>query len=538
MIPAGGASKIKGIPRMTRLFIAICVVMGMVLPAAAQDENVLRWASRGDALTFDPHGQNETPTITALTQVYETLVSRDAALTLMPRLATSWEITEPTVWEFQLREGVTFHDGTPFTAEDVAFSLTRAQGDSSDFRSLINTIESVEVVSDHVVRVHTSVPTPLLVANLTDVFIMSAAWSSTHNVEEAQDFAAGEENYAVRHANGTGPFTLELREPDIRSVFTRFDGWWGLEVFEPHNVDRIIYTPITNDATRVAAILSGEVDFVLDPPLQDLRRLESAPGLQVQQTAQVRTIFFGLDQASDELRSSNIRGANPFADRRVRLAMYQAIDIDAIQSRIMRGLSQPAGVIISPPINGHTAALDTRPGFDPDAARQLMADAGYADGFSVTLDCPNNRYVNDEAICQATVAMLARIGIEVTLDAQPKSLHFPKIDNRETDFYMQGWGVPTLDSEYVFQFLYYTGRRNNGTGYSNARLDELTDLMAQELDEARRNEMIAEAWAIATEDIVFLPLHHQVIVWAVSDEFDQPIVANNTPQFYMGRFTD
>ncbi len=523
---------------MTRLLIAVCLLAGMVLPALAQDEHVLRWASRGDALTFDPHGQNETPTITAISQVYETLASRDAELNLIPRLATSWEVTEPTIWTFHLREGVTFHDGTPFTAEDVAFSLIRAQGDSSDFRSLINTIDYIEIVTDHLIRVHTTVPTPLLVNNLTDVFIMSAAWSREHDVEDAQDFAAGDENYAVRHANGTGPFVMELREPDVRSVFTRFDGWWGLEVFEPHNIDRIVYTPITNDATRVAALLSGEVDFVLDPPLQDLRRLENAPGLQVQQIPQVRTIFFGLDQGSAELRSSNIRGSNPFADRRVRQAIYQAINIEAIHERIMRGLSQPAGVIISPPINGYTEALDTRPAFDPEVARQLMVDAGYGDGFSVTLDCPNNRYVNDEAICQSVVAMLARIGIDVTLDAQPKSLHFPKIDNRETDFYMQGWGVPTLDSEYVFQFLYYTGRRNNGTGYSNPRLDELTDVMAQELNEDLRNEMIAQAWAMATEDLVFIPLHHQVIVWAMSDRFEQPIVANNTPQFYMGHFSE
>ena len=260
--------------------------------------------------------------------------------------------------------------------------------------------------------------------------------------------------------------------------------------------------------------------------------------MRTEQTAQIRTIYFGLNQGDDELESSNIRGANPFADVRVRRAVYQAINIEAIQSRIMRGLSYPAGIITPPPVNGNTPELDSRFPYDPDASRQLMADAGYADGFEVTLDCPNDRYVNDEAICQAVVGMLARIGIDVTLDAQPKSLHFPKIDNRETDFYMGGWGVPTLDSEYVFQFLYYTGRTSNGTGFSNARVDELTDLMSRELDPEIRNAYIAEAWQIVRDDITFVPLHHQVIVWAMRDGFEQPIVPNNTPQFYMGSFTD
>jgi len=517
---------------MTALTVALLLIM-----PAAHAENVLRWASRGDALTFDPHGQNETPTIQALYQVYEPLVSRDAELVMIPRLATSWEIVAPTIWEFQLRSGVTFHDGTPFSAEDVVFSIERAKGDTSDFKNLLTMVESVEVVGPTTVRIHTNAPAPLLSANLTDVFMMSRAWAETHGVTSAQDFDLGDENYAVRNANGTGPFMLELREPDIRTVMTRNDNWWGLETFPAHNIDRIIYTPIGNDATRIAALLSGEIDFIIDPPLQDLRRIESAPSLRLQQTAQVRTIYFGLNQGDPELASSNIRGANPFADIRVRQAVYQAIDIEAIRDRIMRGLSAPAGIITPPAVHGWTEELDTRFAFDPDAARALMADAGYADGFSVRLDCPNNRYVNDEAICQAAVAMLARIGIDVSLDAQPKSLHFPKIDNQETDFYMQGWGVPTLDSEYVFQFLYVTGR-TQGTRFSNARVDELAELMSQELDPVQRDAYIAEAWQIVRDDIVFVPLHNQVIVWALRDGFEQPIVANNTPQFYMGAFTD
>jgi len=521
-----------------RLFAALLAALITAAPMAAQAENVLRWASRGDALTFDPHGQNETPTITALTQVYETLVGRDAELNMIPQLATSWDIVEPTVWEFQLRGDAVFHNGEPFTADDVVFSIERAKTEPSDFRSLLTSVSHAEEVSPFVVRIHTTQPMPLLPANLTNLFMMNRDWSDEHQVVTAQDFDAGDENYAVRHSNGTGPFVLEIREPDIRTVMVRNDTWWGLSVYNPHNIDRIVYTPISNDATRIAALLSGELDFVLDPPLQDLRRINAAPGLHTEEVAQVRTIYFGLNQRNEELASSNIEVRNPFADRRVRQAVYQAIDIDAIHSRIMRGLSRPAGIVTPSPVNGWTEELDTRLPFDPDAARTLLSDAGYPDGFEITLDCPNDRYVNDESICQATVSMLARIGIDVTLDAQPKSLHFPKIDNRETDFYMGGWGVPTLDSEYVFQFLYHTGRTSNGTGFSNARVDELTDLMSRELDPEQRNAYIAEAWQIVRDDITFVPLHHQVIVWALRDGFEQPIVANNTPQFYMGTFRD
>jgi len=520
---------------MLRSLTFLLLVALLALPAQAK--NTLRWASQGDALTFDPHAQNETPTITGLQQVYDTLVTRSADLEMEPALALTWEPVEPTVWEFTLREGVVFHDGDTFDAQDVKFSLDRALQKTSDFAPLLSEVKEVRVTGPLTVQIETKAPAPLLPANLTNVFIMSKEWTEANDIVTVQDYARGEETYAVRHANGTGPFKLKLREPGVRTVLEKFDAWWGAGP-DMHNIDEIIYRPIENDATRVASLLSGEIDFLLDPPLPDLRRIERTPGLIVKQVPQIRTIFFGLDQASEELRFSNVKGKNPFADKRVRQAVYQAINIDAIQRVIMRGLSVPAGMIIAPGVNGHTEALDTRPPHNPEAAKALLAEAGYPDGFEVKLDCPNDRYMNDEAICQAVVSMLGKIGIKVSLDAQPKSLHFPKIDNRTTDFYMQGWGVPTLDSHYVFNFLYYTGRRNNGTGYSNPQLDALTDAMAQELDPEKRNAMIRQAWEIVLDDIVFVPLHHQVIVWTMREEFDMPVTANNTPQFRWGRFKD
>lgn len=364
---------------------------------------------------------------------------------------------------------------------------------------------------------------------------MSKAWSETHDTLVPQRFAQGEENYAVRNANGTGPFSLELRQQDIRTRLIRHEDWWGLTE-HPHNIDAIEYQPITNSSTRVAAILSGEVDFVLDPPLQDLARIEAMPGLQVSRTPEMRTIFFGLDQARSELRTSDIKGRNPFSDIRVRQAMYQAIDVNAIKLKIMRGNAIPAGLLTAPGVHGWSETLDERIPYNVKEAQRLIEEAGYPNGFSVKLDCPNDRYINDEAICQAVVGMLAKINIRVSLDSQPKALHFPKIENQETDFFMLGWGVPTVDSEYVFNFLYRTNAEWNAGGYSNPALDELIDAMTRETIPSVRDALIEQAWQLAKADIVYLPIHHQTLAWAMSKSLTLPIDSNNSPQFEYANF--
>ena len=507
------------------------VLLACVMTTAAAAENVLRWASQGDPLTYDPHSANESPTIGASTQVYEALVNRNWKLEKEPSLAVSWEIVNPTTWEFKLRKGVTFHDGTPFTAEDVAFTVKRANGETSEFRNYIKSVVETKILDDYTIQLITSGPNPILADQLTFVFIMSKKWCEKHGVTEATSFKDKAETYAVRHANGTGPFMLELREPDIKTILVKNPNWWGLKQ-NPHNIDKIIYTPITNAATRVAALLSGEVDFLLDPPLQDLDRIKADPNLKVQQTAQIRTIFYGVDQGSAELRSSNIKGKNPFKDPRVRKAMHMAIDIDAIQKKVMRGMSVPANVITPPGVHGYPKDLDEqRPPYDPEKAKALLAEAGYPDGFKVTLDCPNNRYNNDERICQATVGMLGKIGIDVNLVAQPKTLHFPKITGRKTDFYMLGWGVATLDSHYVFTYLLDSGGPWNGCMYSNPRVDELTRAMEVEMDLTKRDKMIRETWEIITNEQVYIPLHHQVIAWGLSKRLEMPMEPNDQPQF-------
>lgn len=522
---------------LKNLVSALIVSVVLAWPAGEADaKNLIRWASQGDALTADPHAVNELPTNSASRKIYDSLVYADKDLKLIPWLATSWKLISPTTWEFQLREGVRWQDGSPFTADDVKFSFERALSPTSDFKNQIAGVEGVKIIDDHLVHIITKGPNPILPNQLTTIFMMSKAWCEMHNVAKPQNRAAKEETYAVRHAMGTGPFKLKIREPDVRTVLIRNDEWWGLKDF-PHEVDEIVYTPIANQATRVAALLSGELDFVLDPPLQDLKRIKNTPGVKLKQTAQDRTIFLGMNQGRTELLTSDVKGKNPLKDKRVRQALFQAIDIEAIKEKVMRGHAVPAGMITAPPVHGYTKALDKRHPYDPTAAKELLAAAGYPNGFSIRLDCPNNRYINDEAICQAVAGMLGKIGVKVTLSAIPKTLHFPKIKNRETDFYMLGWGVPTLDSHYVFSYLTRSGDKTwNGTGFKDPEIDQLIDQMEIEVDFATRDAMIAKVWERMRDEIIYLPLHHQVIVWAMRDRIDIPIVADGGVRFIYTEF--
>ncbi|MEM9047889.1 MAG: ABC transporter substrate-binding protein [Pseudomonadota bacterium] len=503
-------------------------VSALTLGLAAEGvsaENVLRWTSQGDALTLDPMSQNEGPTNTMNGMIYESLVTRDAGLALQPELAESWT-SAADGWTFKLREGVKFHDGSDFTAEDVVFSFERAKSESSDFKEQAKAVASVEVIDDYTVKLVTDGPNPILPNQLTSIYMMDKGWAEANNVTLPQDFAAKEETFAVRNANGTGPFMVTSRAPDELTVLSAFDGWWGKGSF-PGNVDTIEYRPIANAATRVAALLSGEVDFVLDPPLQDLKRIEATEGLKITTVAQIRSIFFGMDQGVDELRTSNIKGENPFRDVRVREAINLAIDKDAIQRVVMEGLSFPTGMITPPGVLGNTPDNDPPYPYDPDKAKALLTEAGYPEGFSIQLDCPNNRYNNDEKICQAAVAMLARVGIDVSLSAIPKAQHFPKIQNRTTDFYLLGWGVPTLDSHYVFSYLLDKAGSWNATGYDNARVNEITGLITTETDIEKRTALITEAWGIIKDEMPYAPIHHQVIAWAMADGLVAPIAADD-----------
>ena len=514
-------------------FIKIFFAILFVFVSTHSFAKTIKWSMQGDSLTLDPHAQNEGPTTQVSRQVYEALVTRGLDMSIEPQLATDWKTTDPNTWVFNLRKDVKFSDGTDMTAKDVVFSILRAKQPTSDFKEYISTISDVKEIDNYTVQVSTSKPNPILLNQLSNIFIMSKKWSIDFGATVSQNWDGGEETFSATNAMGTGPFKITLREPNTKTVFERNSNWWGS--MKDNSVSEIHLLPIKNSATRVAALLSGEVDLVTDAPVQDLARIGNSADHEVVSTAQMRTIFLGMDQAADKLRSGNT-GDNPFKKKEVRQALYQAIDIEAIKKKVMRGLSEPAGIITFPGVNGYTEELDKRLPYDVDAAKKLLADAGYPKGFDVELRCPNDRYVNDEAICTAVVGMLGKIGVNVNLFAQTKSKHFKELKEDKGDFYMLGWGVPTLDSHYVFHYLYESGASWNKVNFSNSDVDAAIRVMEGEVDLDKRNAAIANAWKIVKDDISYLPLHHQVISWATKNNVDVPIRPNNEPLFRFASF--
>ena len=514
-------------------FIKIFFAILFVFVSTHSYAKTIKWSMQGDSLTLDPHAQNEGPTTQVSRQVYEALVTRGLDMSIEPQLATDWKTTDPNTWVFNLRKDVKFSDGTDMTAKDVVFSILRAKQPTSDFKEYISTISDVKEIDNYTVQVSTSKPNPILLNQLSNIFIMSKKWSIDFGATVSQNWDGGEETFSATNAMGTGPFKITLREPNTKTVFERNSNWWGS--MKDNTVSEIHLLPIKNSATRVAALLSGEVDLVTDAPVQDLARIGNSADHDVVSTAQMRTIFLGMDQAADKLRSGNT-GDNPFKKKEVRQALYQAIDIEAIKKKVMRGLSEPAGIITFPGVNGYTKDLDKRLPYDVDAAKKLLADAGYPKGFDVELRCPNDRYVNDEAICTAVVGMLGKIGVNVNLFAQTKSKHFKELKEDKGDFYMLGWGVPTLDSHYVFHYLYESGASWNKVNFSNSEVDAAIRVMEGEVDLDKRNAAIANAWKIVKDDISYLPLHHQVISWATKNNVDVPIRPNNEPLFRFASF--
>lgn len=501
---------------MRRTLLASALAAAMLLPLAGHTKT-LRWASQGDILTMDPHAQNEGLTIAASSYVYEPLVQYDQDFNLVPGLATKWQQATPTLWRFTLREGVTFHDGTPFTADDVAFSIERALAPTSNFKAYVNGIKQARPTGELTVEIETDGPNPVLLRQLTNVFIMNRAWAEKNNTTAPQDFSNNEETHSARNTNGTGPYVLKTREVDVRTVFESNPNWWNKEA-KVGNVTEVIYTPIKQNATRTAALLSGEIDFVLDPAAQDLDRLRQQA--KVVEGNEYRTIYIGLDQKSPELKYSDVKDKNPFADVRVREALYRAIDIEALKKAVMRGLSAPTGTMIAPQVHGWSEQLAQRVPYDVNKAKQLLTDAGYEDGFGFTLDCPNNRYINDEAICQAVVGMWARIGIDAKLNSMPRATYFPKVQSYDTSAYLFGWGVPTFDALYTLQSLFHSkgdgadGSFNLGN-YENKEVDALVTRIKTETDEAKRDEAIHQALTLHAQDFGHIPLHDQVIPWAM-----------------------
>jgi len=498
-------------------FRAAVVAVALLLAMGVQAKT-FRYSSQGDITTIDPHGNNEGFTNAYLDNIYEPLVTRGKDLKIEPALALSWQQMSPTQMRFKLRPDVRFHDGSPFNADDVVFSFQRALSDTSNFKPYLAGVKEARKVDDLTVDVITEGPAPVLVPQLTEIRMMSKAWCTKHNVLKPQDYKAKEETFASRNANGTGPFILRSREADVKTVAVLNSNYWGKR---DGNVTEIVYQPIKSDATRLAALISGEIDFVLDPPPQDVPRLKQDAKIKVVEGNENRTIFLGMDQFRDELQYANVKGKNPFKDKRVREAVQNAIDLQAIKTQVMRGLSFPSAVMMAPQVDGYPKDLDKPQPPNRERAKKLLAEAGYPNGFEVTLDCPNNRYVADEKICVAIAGMLAQVNIKVKVNAMPRAQYFPKIQNLDTSFYMLGWGVPTFDSQYSLQSLMRTRIEKTADGdynlgrYSNAKVDEGIDKLKTETDTKKRAALALEISKVHQADVGHIPLHHQVIPWAM-----------------------
>lgn len=475
-----------------------------------------RYAFRVDPATLDPQAIAETFTLSWLGQVYEPLVARGKKLELIPGLATKWEQPDPLTWRFTLRPGAKFHGGEPFTADDVVFTIDRVKMEGSDMGYTVNSVKTVKKIDDLTVDMVLEKPNPILPYQITSTYMMSKSWAEANGAGKPASVKAKIENFASTNANGTGPFKIKSRQAGVRTVLEPHEAWWGKK---EHNLTEVIFTPIQADATRVAALLSGEVDMVYPVPQQDVARITAAGKFDVLQGSELRTIFLNMDQKRDELLEGSVKDKNPLKDVRVRKAIYQAIDIQAIKDRIMGGSSRVTGIMVAPGVTGYDAALDTRYPFDPEASKKLLADAGYKDGFEMGMDCPNDRYVNDEKICQAVVGMLARIGLKVNLLAQTRTKYFEKILSRNTTFSLLGWQPLSYDAHSTFQETMVTPAGKAGTynvgSYSNPKIDELTNAVETEADPAKRQALISQVLSIHKEDVGHIPLHQAALAWGL-----------------------
>lgn len=510
--------------------------------AAPGSTQTLRYANQGDLKSLDPYTLNEVTTLAHLGHVYEGLIARDKDLNIVPALAERWDTPEPTRWRFHLRRGVKFHNGDDFTADDVVFSANRVRAKGSNMQTRMPVEAQVVKVDDYTVDFVLKTPDPILITQWATWYIMSKRWAETNNSSEPTPASATSPSYASLHANGTGPFMVESHQPGVRTVFKPNPNWWHKAV--EHNLKEIIFTPVKSDATRVAALLAKDIDVIEPVPLQDIDRIRASANARVITGPELRTIFLGMDQSRDELLFSSVKGKNPFKDIRVREAMFRAIDVELIKTRVMRNTSTPSTLMIAPELFKLSADF-VRPSFDPDRSRRLLGEAGYPDGFEVGMDCPNDRYVNDADICQSVVGMLARVGVKVSLMAQPKQHFFAKVlkpGGFKTSFYLFGWVPTTLDANSVLYDL--MGCRDNPSssrgeanlgGYCNKTVDALADRIRVEIDENERNQLAKQAFQIVLDDYGYIPLHQQPLAWGVSKSVKLTQRADNQVLLYWAR---
>jgi peptide/nickel transport system substrate-binding protein len=505
------------------------------MSAMGATAETFHWASTTDPQTMDPHAVNSAPVLSFLNNVYEGLVRRGKGMSIEPSLATSWEpLAGENGWRFNLRQGVTFQDGSVFNAEDVLFSYQRASDEAADVRSWFAPVSDVRVVDEFTIDFVNSAPNPLFPDSIANFMILDKDWAMAN---DATLPARDAENFATMNVNGTGPFTLASRDPGVRTTLSPNANWWDVV---DHNITEAVFTPIGNSATGLAALLSGEIDFIQPIPLQDVAQVEGRDGFKVLEGEETRVIMFGFGHEHDALLySSDVTDVNPFTDPRVRLAAAHAIDIASIDRVLFRGKIEPASQLVPEGISGFSEVNSDRPAFDPERAKALLSEAGYPDGFSFGLKCPNDRYINDEAVCRAAASMFAAVGLDAELSTGPVRDYWPQLRGDDFDMYLLGWSPGTFDMEHPIRFLMHSQDNERKLGswnfgnYSNARVDELLPLIQQEIDPAARQGMVDEVVKITQDEVAYIPLYTQPLIWAAKDNVDLTQRADN---FFMLRW--
>lgn len=518
--------------------------LALAASTVTAEAKTFRYAFQGDLNALDPYTLNETFTLGALGNVMEGLTKRSKDVAIIPGLAERWEVLDNGMkWRFYLRKGVKFHGGEDFTADDVVFSLARLRSPNSQIKTRVTTDMKAVKVDDHTVDFVLERPNPILHAEWDTWYIYSKKWAEANGAVEAQSATATSLSPASLKINGTGPFVIDKHEPGNTTIFKPFAGWWGKP---EHNLTEVIFRTIKSDATRVAALLSGEIDMMDPVPPQDIDRINANVGTSVVIGPEIRTIFLNMDSMRPELLYSSVKGKNPFQDARVRKAFYQAIDIETIKSKVMRNMSVPSALLIAPSLVRGGDTIKRHP-YDPAAAKKLMTEAGYPNGFEIEMDCPNDRYVNDEAICQATVSMLARIDVKVKLNAVPKAKYFEKAGptkKYDSSFNLLGWTPGSLDSLNILTNI--AGCRDadgkggtfNYGGWCDPRITDLAGKVATENDQTKRDALIMDAFKIIHDEVGVLPLHQQSIAWGVSKKVTMVQRADNQVLFYWAKKAD
>jgi peptide/nickel transport system substrate-binding protein len=507
------------------LFIALLLV---ALPIAAGAVTLKVGAGSG-IRSLDPYFHNESPTNSVNYNIFDGLVNFDKDLNYYPVLAESWELLDEETWQFKLRRDVRFHNGNPFTADDVVWSFNRIKhGEKSGFKGVVTAVKAIEKVDDYTVNVTTNGPYPILLRKLSYFRIMDKEYSEKLTDEEL----------GIKPV-GTGPYKLgRWQRGQIAVLKANEDYFRGKPA-----IDTVEIRFLTNDSTRVASMLSNAVDMITRVPVRDVERIKSASQFNFYMRPALRLIYLQMDQAND--KSTYVSGVdtNPFKDVRVRKALYYGINEEAIVKHIMGGFAKAAAQFYPSAVNGHDKTM-VRPAYDPEKAKVLLKEAGYENGFTVVLDSPNDRYINDEKIAQAVASSLAKIGITVKVNAIPKASFFPKVNKPDSSFSLVGWACSDGDGSAFMDGAIHTyddvkgyGRYNGGR-FSNKEVDDLIEKSATVLDEKERRAILIKAMNTALEDQCVIPLHYQVDLYATSKKVEMAPRADTYLYFYDMKFSN